>query len=120
MLLLLIWISHNNQNRHGLQSKKANHKVSPQFASNAKKPVLTPKYVLVSEMRKNNKLEDRMEHLEKQLEMIQSHLHRLTKSNENTQKDMKFFETMLLEEYHLLLQLLGKDQDIRIHQADHS
>lgn len=36
---------------------------------------------------------------------------------EEMKKDMKFYELMLLEEYHILLKLLGEDpQNIRIHR----
>lgn len=95
MFLLLVWINEEGQN------ESVEHEC-----------------VFVSATSKS-KLETRMTELEKQLEAIQRNLEQLTKSNENAQKDMRFFETMLLEEYHLLLQLLGKDQNIRIHQSDH-
>lgn len=94
---MLVWINEEDQNRQA-----------------------QPKYVLVNDAKKKPQLETRIVQLEKQLDAIQSNLQQLTKSNENTQKDMRFFETMLLEEYHLLLQLLGKDQNIRIHQLEDS
>lgn len=94
MFFLLVWINEEDQGR-----------------------LRQPKGVLVNGVKKNSELETRIAQLEKQLEGIQNNLQQLTKSTEKTNKEMKFFETMLLEEYHLLLQLLGKDQNIQIHQV---
>lgn len=58
----------------------------------------------------SEQIQDRMIHLEGKIEEVQQKLKRLTDENKKIKQDLKFFEMMLLEEYHLLLQLLGKDQ----------
>lgn len=55
-------------------------------------------------------IEERVVRLEQKLKGQQAQLEKL-------KKDMKFYELLLLEEYHILLRLLGEDSlDIRIHQ----
>lgn len=57
-------------------------------------------------------------------EILQDHINRLEKRVKsqqleivNLKKDLRFYEMMLLEEYHLLLRLLGEDQPkARIHR----
>lgn len=49
--------------------------------------------------------------LEKRLEQIQAQVKDLLRENHKMKMDLKFFELMLLEEYHLLIQLLGKEQN---------
>ncbi|SEM69487.1 DUF5320 domain-containing protein [Lihuaxuella thermophila] len=62
------------------------------------------------------KLEERLACLEEKLELMQQQLKQLVIENKKLRRDMKFFELMLLEEYHLLIQLLGRDQgDLSIH-----
>lgn len=55
-------------------------------------------------------LQEQINQLEEQVKIQQLEITQL-------KKDMKFYEMMLLEEYHLLLRLLGEDQPkARIHQ----
>lgn len=66
-------------------------------------------------------LEERLACLEKKLELMQQQLNQLIIANKKLSRDMKFFELMLLEEYHLLIQLLGRDQgDLSIHSISDS
>lgn len=58
----------------------------------------------------SEQIQNRMIHLEEKIEEVQQKLKRLADENKKIKQDLKFFELMLLEEYHLLLQLLGKDQ----------
>ncbi|SFI96898.1 hypothetical protein [Thermoflavimicrobium dichotomicum] len=69
--------------------------------------------VLISQAKPNDStLRHRMQRLEEQLEKIM-------KENEKLKRDMRFFESVLLEEYQLLLHLVNKDQGkLRIHRAD--
>lgn len=69
----------------------------------------------------SEQLQERVDRLEKQIEKVQQQLDQLVKENQTLKRDMRFFEFMLLEEYHLLIQLLGKDQNnLRIHQTNPS
>jgi hypothetical protein len=64
-------------------------------------------------------LQARLIQLEKQVERMEEQIQLLVKRNQGLQEDMKFFELMLLEEYHLLIQLLGKEQhQLRIHSVN--
>ncbi|MBA4492814.1 hypothetical protein ACFO25_09010 [Paenactinomyces guangxiensis] len=66
-------------------------------------------------------LRERLACLEKKIELAEQRLDQLVKENQKLNQDMRFFELMLLEEYHLLLQLLGKDQsNLRIHSLEPS
>lgn len=58
----------------------------------------------------SKEVQNRMLHLEGKIEEVQRKLQRLSDENKKMKQDLKFFEMLLLEEYHLLLQLLGKDQ----------
>ncbi|MBA4601481.1 hypothetical protein [Thermoactinomyces mirandus] len=49
--------------------------------------------------------------LEKRLEQIEAQVKDLLRENHKMKMDLKFFELMLLEEYHLLIQLLGREQN---------
>ncbi len=49
--------------------------------------------------------------LEKRLEQIQAQVRDLLRENHKMKMDLKFFELMLLEEYQLLIQLIGKEQN---------
>lgn len=56
-------------------------------------------------------LKGRVRQLEKLTEVQQAEL-------EKVKKDLKFYELMLLEQYHLLLRLLGEDQQkVKIHSS---
>jgi hypothetical protein len=64
-------------------------------------------------------LQARLTQLEKQVELMEEQVQLLVKRNQSLQENMKFFELMLLEEYHLLIQLLGKEQhQLRIHSVN--
>jgi chromosome segregation ATPase len=64
-------------------------------------------------------LQARLTQLEKQVELMEEQVQSLVKRNQSLQENMKFFELMLLEEYHLLIQLLGKEQhQLRIHSVN--
>lgn len=65
-----------------------------------------------------NKLEmlARMEQIEQRVGLVQSEIKRLTESQEKMKQDLRFFELMLLEEYHMLLQIMDRQQGtLRIH-----
>ncbi|MDN4595361.1 hypothetical protein [Polycladomyces subterraneus] len=65
--------------------------------------------------REQNQLTERIDQLEKVIESQQKQYETLLKENRKLKGDMKFFETLLLEEYKLLLELLGKRNHARIH-----
>jgi len=65
--------------------------------------------------REQKQLTERIDKLEKLVESQQKQYETLLKENQKLKGDMKFFEMMLLEEYHLLLELLGKRNHARIH-----
>jgi len=54
--------------------------------------------------------ENRIAEIEKRLEEFKGKLKILDENNTLLKKDLKFFELLLLEEYNLLLKLLGKDE----------
>jgi len=54
--------------------------------------------------------ENRIAEIEKRLEELEGKLKILAENNTLLKKDLKFFELLLLEEYNLLLKLLGKDE----------
>lgn len=57
-----------------------------------------------------------MEQIEQRVGLVQSEIKRLTKSQEKMKEDLRFFELMLLEEYHMLLQIMDRQQGtLRIH-----
>jgi hypothetical protein len=56
-------------------------------------------------------LDTRLSRLEERIEQMQKHLEQLIIENQKMKQDFKFFELMLLEEYQLLIHLLGKDQN---------
>lgn len=58
--------------------------------------------------------------LEKRLEQIQAQVNDLIRDNQKMKMDLKFFELMLLEEYHLLIQLIGKEQNKLYIQSVHN
>lgn len=55
--------------------------------------------------------EVQLSQLEKRLEQIQAQVKDLIRENHKIKMDLKFFELMLLEEYHLLIRLIGKEQN---------
>ncbi|BCU82697.1 hypothetical protein JIR001_24800 [Polycladomyces abyssicola] len=65
--------------------------------------------------REQKQLKERIDKLEKVIESQQKQYETLLKENHKLKGDMKFFEIMLLEEYQLLLELLGKRNHARIH-----
>ena len=68
------------------------------------------RWQMLNDQEKWGKIEKRIDQLEQTLQNQRAQL-------EKMKKDMKFYELMLLEEYHLLLKLLGEDpQNIRIHR----
>ncbi|TCP64836.1 hypothetical protein [Baia soyae] len=57
-----------------------------------------------------------MEQLEKRVGLVQSEITRLNHSHEKMKQDLRFLELMLLEEYHMLLQIMDRKQGtLRIH-----
>jgi septal ring factor EnvC (AmiA/AmiB activator) len=66
--------------------------------------------------KRDEQLQQRLRQLEEKLDWCEEQLKLCHQENKKLKKDMRFFETMLLEEYHLLLQLLEKDKTgIRLH-----
>jgi hypothetical protein len=65
--------------------------------------------------REQKELTERIDKLEKMIESQQKQYETLLKENRKLKGDMKFFEMLLLEEYQLLLKLLGKRNHARIH-----
>lgn len=55
--------------------------------------------------------------IEKKLVQLMQMMRKQQKEIDKIKKDMRFYELMLLEEYHLLLKLLGEEPMIRIHQV---
>lgn len=55
-------------------------------------------------------LQERIRHLEEKLESNQEQMKDLIKENRRMREEMRFFEMMLLEEYHLLISLLDQKQ----------
>jgi hypothetical protein len=52
----------------------------------------------------------RISQLEEQVEQMGQQMKRLAQENRKLKQDLRFFEVMLIEQYHMLLHLLGKDQ----------
>ncbi len=66
---------------------------------------------LLNDQRKWEQIENKLVQLEQIIEDQQAQIDKM-------KKDLQFYELMLLEEYHLLLRILGEDQKmIRIHQV---
>lgn len=66
--------------------------------------------------KKEEQLQKRLFEIEKKLAYYEQELGMYKKEQTKLKKEMRFFESMLLEEYHLLLQLLEKDKTgIRLH-----
>lgn len=63
----------------------------------------------VKQMTRQELLE-RLELIEDWMNQYQTELKRLSDSQEKMGKDMRFYELMLLEEYHMLLQLLEREK----------
>jgi TolA-binding protein len=55
-------------------------------------------------------LNERLEELEKKLSTVQGLMARLVEENRKIREDLKFYEVMLLEEYHMLIQLLEREK----------
>lgn len=65
---------------------------------------------LLHDERKWDEIENKLVQFEQMIKDQQTQI-------EKMKKDLQFYELMLLEEYHLLLRLLGEDQQIiRIHR----
>jgi hypothetical protein len=65
---------------------------------------------------KEEQLQKRLSEIEKKLACYELELGIYKSEQTKLKKEMRFFESMLLEEYHLLLQLLEKDKTgIRLH-----
>lgn len=56
-------------------------------------------------------IDQQLSSLENRLEQIQAQVKDLLRENHKMKTDLKFFELMLLEEYHLLIQLLNREQN---------
>jgi chromosome segregation ATPase len=71
----------------------------------------------VGTIRKNvDQLQERLEVLEAKLAAYEEEIGQCRSEQTKLKKEMHFFEMMLLEEYHLLLQLLEKEKTgIRLH-----
>jgi predicted nucleic acid-binding Zn-ribbon protein len=65
--------------------------------------------------REQKQLKERIDKLETLIESQQKQYETLLKENQKLKGDMKFFEMLLLEEYQLLLKILGKRNHVRIH-----
>lgn len=66
--------------------------------------------------KKEEQLQKRLLEIEEKLAYYEHELGMYKKEQTKLKKEMRFFESMLLEEYHLLLQLLEKDKTgIRLH-----
>jgi hypothetical protein len=52
----------------------------------------------------------RISQLEEQVEQMGHQMKRLLQENRKLKQDLRFFEVMLIEQYHMLLHMLGKDQ----------
>ncbi|RAL25632.1 hypothetical protein [Thermoflavimicrobium daqui] len=64
-----------------------------------------------------SRLSDQIERLEQKLNRYQAQIEKIAQENQKLKKNMRFFEMMLIEEYHLLIRLLGKEKEnLRIHQ----
>ncbi|MFC7441233.1 hypothetical protein [Laceyella putida] len=53
----------------------------------------------------------RISQLEEQVEQMGHQMKRLLQENRKLKQDLRFFEVMLIEQYHMLLHMLGKDQN---------
>jgi regulator of replication initiation timing len=69
--------------------------------------------------RSKESLDQQLSSLENRLEQIQAQVKDLLRENHKLKTDLKFFELMLLEEYHLLIQLLNRDQNKIYIQSAH-
>jgi cell division septum initiation protein DivIVA len=69
--------------------------------------------------RSKESLDQQLSDLENRLEQIQAQVKDLLRENHKLKTDLKFFELMLLEEYHLLIQLLNRDQNKIYIQSAH-
>jgi chromosome segregation ATPase len=66
--------------------------------------------------KKEEQIQKRLVEIEEKLAMYEQEIGIYKKEQTKLKKEMRFFESMLLEEYHLLLQLLEKDKTgIRLH-----
>jgi chromosome segregation ATPase len=67
--------------------------------------------------KEEEQLQKRLIEIEEKLASCEQELSIYKSEQSKLKKEMRFFESMLLEEYHLLLQLLEKDKTgIRLHQ----
>ncbi|WP_028778135.1 hypothetical protein [Shimazuella kribbensis] len=65
---------------------------------------------------KEEQLQRRLLEIEEKLACYEQEMSMYKSEQTKLKKEMRFFESMLLEEYHLLLQLLEKDKTgIRLH-----
>lgn len=66
--------------------------------------------------KKEEQLQKRLLEIEEKLACYEQEIGSYKSEQTKLKKEMRFFESMLLEEYHLLLQLLEKDKTgIRLH-----
>jgi hypothetical protein len=66
--------------------------------------------------KEEKQLQKRLLEIEEKLAYCEQELCKYKSEQTRMRKEMRFFESMLLEEYHLLLQLLEKDKTgIRLH-----
>lgn len=64
----------------------------------------------------NKEIANRLVQLEAELILVREKMDSVVKENKKMKEDLRFFELMLMEEYHMLLQLLGQDHyPLRIH-----
>ncbi|PTM59980.1 Myb-like DNA-binding domain-containing protein [Desmospora activa] len=65
------------------------------------------------------KLKERLNQLEQQVGSNDEKMEQWIRESRKLREEMRFFETLLLEEYQLLLNLLNKNnRSARLHQAD--
>lgn len=66
--------------------------------------------------KKEERLQKRLLEIEEKLAQYEQEISNNRREQNKLKSEMRFFESMLLEEYHLLLQLLEKDKTgIRLH-----
>lgn len=67
---------------------------------------------------KDSLMKVRVHRLESQVESLRKQVQSLTAENQKLRKDSRFFELMLLEQYQILIQLMGRNPSrLRIHSA---
>ncbi|TCS95081.1 hypothetical protein EDD58_103507 [Hazenella coriacea] len=67
---------------------------------------------------KDSLLKVRVQRLESQVASLSKQIQSLTVENQKLRKDSRFFELMLLEQYQILIQLMGRNPSrLRVHSV---